>query len=155
MLPAVKVASYVQRNSFSIKYQIYLFNYKLKQRVSNVWWSQDQVKIYYGLMLSLIYCVIWSQLMKYIHIIELLSAHGVFWHTQFVLYCGLLPQLKEIFGYEEISFETIKWLQFVITIKKIYARFGIFIVYTRDRGQMAYFRENIRTHVAPPKFHDN
>ena len=66
----------------------------------------------------------------YTHNWVTISSWRFFWHTQFVLYCGLLPQLKEIFGYEEISFETIKWLQFVITIKKIYARFGIFIVYT-------------------------
>ena len=26
---------------------------------------------------------------------------------------------------------------------------------SRDRGQMAYFRENFRTHVAPTKFYDN
>ena len=29
------------------------------------------------------------------------------------------------------------------------------IYYIRDRGQMAYFRENLRTHVAPTKFYDN
>ena len=26
---------------------------------------------------------------------------------------------------------------------------------SRDRGQTAYFRENLRTHVAPTKFYDN
>ena len=58
MLPAGKVLriiplfSRVQLNIFSIKYQTNPFNCKMKQRVSYVWRSQGQVKIYYSPMLS-------------------------------------------------------------------------------------------------------
>ena len=32
---------------------------------------------------------------------------------------------------------------------------GRFTTINRDRGQMAYFREKFRTHVAPTKFYAN